>query len=388
MTHILYKNTTVRRLSIAAGSLAAFLTAPLHAAPPGSGWNVAFEDNFNGNSVDTSKWRVANFSVTEGASVPTVYRPSNLSVSNGLLKIKGSSTNNERAGGRIDTWTKRQFRYGYYEVRSRVTTYNNEIWPAFWLAVDSNSTELDIIEHYPPFAEQGVGPNQSHHERGPGHTIKNTFIDPSQWHTYSCLWTPSQIVFFVDGQFHYWSNNPTDAFDQLYMILSSSPSVVREDIHFPGKQYPDWEIDYVRVWEHSNYGSINYSTGAPINQTITLQGSNGKYVSSENGTSPMICNRDQALGWEKFFVQQDQYGQIALKGTGGYASSEAGKAPMRSNRNSIGGWERFSWIQLPNNQVSLRGIGGLVSSENGTQSMNANRPAIGAWEKFTWAASQ
>lgn len=370
-------------LASIAGILAT--TAAL-AAPPGTGWRVAFEDNFNGNSVDTSKWRIGNFSIAEGSPNRTVYRPNNVVVSNGTLKLKGrSDANNNRTGGRLDTWTNRRFRYGYYEIRSKVPVYNNEIWPAFWLAENANTTELDIIEHYPPFAERGQGPNQSHHFRGPGSIIKNTYIDPTQWHTYACLWTPTQIVFFIDGQFHYWSNNAADANDRIFMILSSSPSVVREDIHFAGKSYPDWEVDYVRVWENNNYGQINFTTGAPINQVISLKGNNGKFVSSENGGRPIRCNRNSVLGWEKFFVQQDQFGQIGLKGTGGFVSSENGQDRMRSNRNGIGNWERFSWIRLPNNQVTLKGIGGFVSSENGSDAgMVSNRTRIGAWERFTW----
>jgi glucosylceramidase len=37
---------------------------------------------------------------------------------------------------------------------------------------------------------------------------------------------------------------------------------------------------------------------------ISLRGSNGQYVSSENGTQPMNCNRATISGWEAFGVNQ------------------------------------------------------------------------------------
>jgi hypothetical protein len=137
-------------------------------------------------------------------------------------------------------------------------------------------------------------------------------------------------------------------------------------------------VDYVRVY------SMNTSSAPPIGQTITLKGPNNLYVSSENGTQAMNCNRTTAQAWEQFLVVDAGGGKIALQSTGKYVSSENGVNPITCNRTAIGGWEQFNWISNSDGTISLQGSNGLfVSSENGTQPMTCNRTAIGGWEKFS-----
>lgn len=132
-------------------------------------------------------------------------------------------------------------------------------------------------------------------------------------------------------------------------------------------------------------GSTN-TNNPPIGQTIWLRGSNGQYVSSENGQSAMMCNRSSAGGWEQFTIESTGDGKVALRGSNGqYVSSENGQSPMYCNRSSVGGWEAFEWISLGNNSFALRGFNGqYVSSENGQSGMMCNRGSIGGWETFTW----
>ncbi|MBW1298813.1 peptidase M12 [Aquimarina litoralis] len=119
-------------------------------------------------------------------------------------------------------------------------------------------------------------------------------------------------------------------------------------------------------------------------ETITLKGNNNKYVSSENGSNPMNCNRDAAQGWEKFEIITLSGGKIALKGNNGkYVSSENGSKPITCNRTQIGAWERFTLENISGNKYALKGNNGkYISSENGATPMTCNRTAIGAWEEF------
>jgi len=119
--------------------------------------------------------------------------------------------------------------------------------------------------------------------------------------------------------------------------------------------------------------------------TISLQGSNGKFVSSENGNGGMTCNRNAVGAWEKFTVGNGSNGTFTLQGNNGkFVSSENGNQAITCNRNAVGGWERFT-VTVNGNELTLKGNNGeYVSSENGTQPMNCNRGAVGAWERFTW----
>lgn len=125
------------------------------------------------------------------------------------------------------------------------------------------------------------------------------------------------------------------------------------------------------------------NNNAPIGSTITLKGNNNLFVSSENGTAPMQCNRTVAQGWEQFIVVDAGGGKIALQSQNKYVSSENGSAPITCNRTTIGDWEKFDWVVNADGKVSLRGNNGrYISSENGTAAMTCNRTAIGPWEAF------
>jgi len=123
--------------------------------------------------------------------------------------------------------------------------------------------------------------------------------------------------------------------------------------------------------------------GIPIGQTVTLKGSNGKYVSSENATQAMTCNRAVAQSWEQFLVVDAGGGKVSLQNLSKYVSSENGAQAITCNRTAIGPWEQFDWINNPDGTVSFRGNnGGFVSSENGTQAMTCTRTTAGATESF------
>lgn len=126
------------------------------------------------------------------------------------------------------------------------------------------------------------------------------------------------------------------------------------------------------------------SANAPIGQTIWLQSAfNNMFVSSENGTQAMNCNRPTAQGWEQFYVGDAGNGKVTLQSMGKFVSSENGVQAMTCNRLTAQGWEQFDWIDNGDGTISLRGSNGMfVSSENGTKPMNCNRATVDGWEKF------
>lgn len=132
--------------------------------------------------------------------------------------------------------------------------------------------------------------------------------------------------------------------------------------------------------------STGGSGAAPIGSTVWLQGNNGKFVSSEDGLAPMMCDRDSVQGWESFAVVDAGGGTVALRcSNGAYVSSEDGLAPITCNRTAIGGWERFVWEPTNDGKVALRGSNGCyVSSEDGAAAMTCNRSSVSGWEAFAW----
>ncbi|WP_221409763.1 glycoside hydrolase family 30 beta sandwich domain-containing protein [Pseudochryseolinea flava] len=139
-------------------------------------------------------------------------------------------------------------------------------------------------------------------------------------------------------------------------------------------------------WSGNGGGGGN---GAPIGSVITLRGNNNMFVSGENGTTAMMCNRATAGTWEQFAVVDAGNGKIGLRSMGKFVSSENGATSgMTCNRATIGGsgsWEHFDWIVNADGKISLRGNNGqYVTSSNGASSMKCNSAAISGWEAFTY----
>ncbi|MCG8699986.1 MAG: carbohydrate-binding protein, partial [Bacteroidales bacterium] len=122
---------------------------------------------------------------------------------------------------------------------------------------------------------------------------------------------------------------------------------------------------------------------APIGEIISLQGNNGSYVSSEDGSAAMMCNRMTVGAWEEFTVVDAGNGKIALKGTNEKYINNG--VPMWCSETTVTTAASFTWTDAGNGQVALKGSNNkFVSSENGLNPMNCNRTSIGTWEKFTW----
>lgn len=142
------------------------------------------------------------------------------------------------------------------------------------------------------------------------------------------------------------------------------------------------EVVVTRTGNPGNPGS------APIGQTIWLRGNNNLYVSGENGTVAMNCNRASVQGWEQFTVVDAGGGKIALRSQNKYVSSENGTQAITCNRATFQDWEKFTWISNANGTISLQcNNGGYISSENGAQAMSSWRTTAGTWESFNYGTA-
>ncbi len=152
--------------------------------------------------------------------------------------------------------------------------------------------------------------------------------------------------------------------------------------------------DVVNAVAPSANGVVNYpgggnydgtvSTAAPIGSTIWLKGSNDKYVSAENGTQAMTCNRTAVGTTEQFLIESAGGAKISLRSGGKYVSSENGTTPMTCNRTAVSAQEKFDWVVIGGGFIALRGSNDrYVSSEGGTLTCNHNQ--VGTTEVFRTA---
>lgn len=260
---------------------------------------TVFEDEFNGDTLDTTKWNVVtgdgcpdlcNFGNNELQN----YAAENAVVANGVLTLEGRrESDGSYTSARLNTKGKMDFRYGRIEVGARLPQGQGS-WPAIWLLhSDPNvygpwplSGEIDIMEAFNPgVAGNNVIQSTTHYglPTGPYNGTSSQFDDGSApnlvFREYAVEWERDKLRFFVDGV-HYQTQTsdewyayfPADAegfYDPLGAFkLGPRDAPFDQDFHLilnlaiggnpvgnpdPATIFPQGlEIDYVRIRECAN----------------------------------------------------------------------------------------------------------------------------------------
>src|SRR5450432_2848941 len=121
---------------------------------PAGPWQLTFSDEFNGASLDTTKWGTQYPWGCHNNDEQECYQAANATVSSGLLHLtakqqtvsSGGSTYNYTSG-MVQSSASFSQTYGYFEMRAQVP-HGQGFWPAFWaMPADGNwPPEIDIIE--------------------------------------------------------------------------------------------------------------------------------------------------------------------------------------------------------------------------------------------------
>lgn len=129
-------------------------------------WVLVFEDDFDGNDLDRSKWLPITGVPRDMGDAPMWYAENNISVSNGVCRIQTNYDVQTRTF--VSNWnpiqyTTRTFHYTSGEMNSvynfgegrfvgmvKVPGNNTSAWPAFWAygQVGSMQGEIDIFEYW------------------------------------------------------------------------------------------------------------------------------------------------------------------------------------------------------------------------------------------------
>ena len=122
---------------------------------PMDGKTLIWSDEFEGTSLDSTKWthRVWGPYYYNNEEQSYTSSTNNSYVSNGTLKIAAIHDGNGYTSARLVSSGKGDFLYGYFEARARVPD-GLGTWPAIWMlptnntyGVWPNSGEIDIMEH-------------------------------------------------------------------------------------------------------------------------------------------------------------------------------------------------------------------------------------------------
>jgi beta-glucanase (GH16 family) len=225
---------TLKRGMTVFGTALVLAFAPLAAAlaqavPPG--WILDWRDEFDGVTLDPSKWVAETAGHGYGNNELQFYtgRPENLRLENGLLVIEARR---ERFGGRDYTSARiksaglKERTHGRYEARIQVPR-GQGIWPAFWLlGADIAGTgwprcgEIDIMENI------GKEPATVHGTlHGPGYSGEHAFGAPSTlaqgafadgFHVFAVEWEPRAIRWYRDGILYHTATPETVPGDWVF----------------------------------------------------------------------------------------------------------------------------------------------------------------------------
>ena len=226
--------------------------------PEKEGYKLYWEDTFDGNKLDTTKWAVRGV----GPRAMGYVTPEAVEVRNGLLNLYALYEHDSLKVGAVGTQGKFETTFGYFECRAKLpkTTGN---WAAFWIQSPKISqgedparfgTEIDIFEY---FKNQG-GDFISHNlwwAYGPHINSSGAYLSKvpgidKGFHTFAVEWTPEKYAFFVDGYKYHELRQAISHIDE-YIILSFEPTHSKKDLE--AATFPDtFAVDYVKVYKKKN----------------------------------------------------------------------------------------------------------------------------------------
>ena len=269
-------------------------------------WTKTFEDNFNGTTLDTTKWdyqngmgRAADGSGNAGwgNNEQQFYTNDNVSVNSGDLVITATKNRRTTQGyttnydsGKLRTKITQPDgkegnplftqKYGRFEAKIKMPAGKSAgdnryqgIWPAFWMMPTyneyggwANSGEIDIMEAKGRFPNNvggaihygGNWPNNVY-QSGDSEDIYE--MDINDYHVYAVEWEEQTIRWYVDGVLYFTANNwhndrnpstfPAPFDKEFYLILNLAVGGgfdngrVPEDSILPAEM----KVDYVRAYQ-------------------------------------------------------------------------------------------------------------------------------------------
>ncbi len=213
---------------------------------PPPGYPLSWYDEFNGQSLDTTKWGYGMKPWGTTDNSPCLITPEDTYLQNGDLVLRDRMGNFGQYHYSCGwAWTKKWFKYGYFEMRAKYPKGNGQ-WPAWWMLKQGWPPEIDIAEY------RGTPLNYMTEAFYWGQwstTLlhESSGWDFSAWHTYGLRWGPGYLIWYVDGQIekYYFGNQvPTDS---MYVIFSAGLDGSSADSATGFPNY--YTIDYFRYYQ-------------------------------------------------------------------------------------------------------------------------------------------
>lgn len=192
---------------------------------PVSDWELVWSDEFDGTSIDTSKWNHEVNCNGGGNNEQQCYTDSaeNSYVQDGILHVvalpAAEGADKPYTSARLNSKGKGDFKYGRFEIRAKLPSGQGS-WPAFWMLPTDNryggwpkSGEIDIVEAVNLKVADGEGklenkvygtlhygndwPDNVH--SGKEYELPDGLNPADDFHTYAIEWQEGEIRWYVDN---------------------------------------------------------------------------------------------------------------------------------------------------------------------------------------------
>lgn len=226
---------------------------PAKTATPG--WHLVWSDEFDGPSIDTTKWGYEIGNIRNHEAQYYTSRPENSYIENGNLVIQANREDyngSAYTSASLNTKDKYSWTYGRFEMRAKIPTASGA-WPAWWaLGTDIDtvgwpqSGEIDMMEFFRLTSLYNVMDSQQQWT-----SYTEPFTDNTNYHVWVMEWNSSkEIKLYRDDVLEITYTGRDPAFDKPFYLLvnlaiggdnGGDPSKTT----FPLKYY----IDYIRVYQ-------------------------------------------------------------------------------------------------------------------------------------------
>ena len=242
-------------------------------------YQLVWQDEFNGTSLDLSKWEPMIGNGCPGIcgwgnNEAQYYRAENATVGGGTLKITAKRENfggAQYTSARLRTLNKGDWTYGRFEMRAKLP-FGQGIWPAFWMLPSDNvygtwaaSGEIDIMEAIGSEPGRihgtthfgGASPNNTY--SGNSYTLPSgTFSD--DFHEFAIEWEEGEIRWYMDDllyrtQTSWWTPGaafPAPFNERFHLLLNLAVGGNWPGYPDASTQFPQiYEVDWVRVYQEA-----------------------------------------------------------------------------------------------------------------------------------------
>ena len=236
-------------------------------------WKVAFEDQFDGYSLDTSKWSYRQLGMLNPSRTKSESSADAVRVENGALKL-GMLENPARPGyylnGHISTEQSFTFTYGVAAARVKFQKPRG-MHGAFWLQAPSfgavpgdakaSGGEIDTVEYFGSTYPDGGLASFTYFRDRDGESKKIGGLQPDatnalehgdawwkKYHVFSVEWTPEAYIIRIDGRETFRQTTNISGVPEFLVL-----SLLSSDWELPDldrTQIPtDMKVDWVRVYQ-------------------------------------------------------------------------------------------------------------------------------------------